>query len=400
LAEIKSTVKNDIENLISYISSEEFEGYDPYDTLSSWIPFGLGGKKIQQAAIQFQVRNPINIRPFMGIKKLRGVKACAIILQGMSIYYRVRPSQDLRDKMDWLFDWIVENRTEGYEGHCWGVPFPLALSDKSRQKNDPSAVLASFVAESIYEYYLSTKNEKVIEVLEGITKFITTHVPVTEDKNGICYSYTTKIKDVIYNANSFVAETFAKTYVLSGKKNEKLKDHAIKCIDFNIAHQKESGVWPYGIHPKTGAERNQIDFHQGFVLNSIYDVSKLLGLTDQKYENSIKRGLEYYKKYQFDKDGASYWRVPKKYPIDAHNQGVGILTFAKLSEYGQEYLDFAAKIAEWTDNNLKSKKKGYYYYQKTPFYTNKISYIRWNQAWMLLGLAYLYLKLSEKEKNA
>ena len=92
--------------------------------------------------------------------------------------------------------------------------------------------------------------------------------------------------------------------------------------------------------------------------------------------------------------------MPKKYPIDAHNQGVGILTFAKLSEYGNDYLDFAAKIAEWTDKNLKNDKKGYYYYQKTPFFTNKISYIRWNQSWMLLGLAHLYMKLSEKEKNA
>ncbi|MGD9706492.1 MAG: hypothetical protein AB7V07_02315 [Candidatus Delongbacteria bacterium] len=397
MEEFAVRIKNDIDSLINYIKKEDYKGYDPYDTLNSWIPFKILGKKAQQAAIQFQIRNPINIRPLLGVKKLRGVKSCAIILQGMSVYYRVIPSQDLKDKMDYLFNWIVKNRTDGYSGYCWGVPFPLALSDKSRSKNDPSAVLASFVAESIYEYYLSTGNEKVIEVMRGITEFIITHVPVTETEDGLCYSYTTKIKDVIYNANSFVAETFAKTYALT--KDEKLKELAIKCIDFNISRQKQSGVWPYGIHPKTGAERNQIDFHQGFILNSIYDVMKLLELKDEKYERSIKLGLEYYKNEQFDKHGASLWRVPKKYPVDIHNQGVGIITFSKLSEYDENYLEFANTIAEWTDKNLRNNKKGYYYFQKTKLFTNKIPYIRWSQAWMLLGMAHLYTKLKEKQNE-
>jgi len=32
-------------------------------------------------------------------------------------------------------------------------------------------------------------------------------------------------------------------------------------------------------------------------------------------------------------------------------------------------------------------KKGYFYYQKHRFYTNKISYMRWSQAWMLLAIS-------------
>jgi hypothetical protein len=34
-------------------------------------------------------------------------------------------------------------------------------------------------------------------------------------------------------------------------------------------------------------------------------------------------------------------------------------------------------------------KKGYFYYQKFPFFTNKISYMRWGQAWMLLAISSL-----------
>lgn len=389
---VKENIQKNIEYLITYLKREDFKGYDPYDTLTSWFPFKYFGSTIQRIALQLQIRNPINLRSLLGIKKERRVKALAIILQGLSVYYREEPSDELKIIMDELFDWIVENRLkEGFEGYCWGAPYPLALSDKNRSQNDPSAVLACFVAESIYEYYLSTKNEKVQEVLEGITKFILTHVPLTESEDGICFSYTTKIKDVIYNANSFVAETFAKTY--SFNKDENLKEQAIKCLDFNVANQKEDGSWSYGIHPKTGMDRNQIDFHQGFVLTSFYDTITILDLKDEKYIDSLKKGLEYYKKKQFDEDGSSYWRVPKKFPIDIHNQAVGVITFAKLSEFGDGYLEFANIITEWTNKHLRNDKKGFYYFQRTNLFTNKISYIRWNQAWMLLGLAHLYVKI-------
>jgi len=33
--------------------------------------------------------------------------------------------------------------------------------------------------------------------------------------------------------------------------------------------------------------------------------------------------------------------------------------------------------------------EGFFYYQKWKWYTNKIPYIRWSQAWMFYALAYL-----------
>jgi hypothetical protein len=36
-------------------------------------------------------------------------------------------------------------------------------------------------------------------------------------------------------------------------------------------------------------------------------------------------------------------------------------------------------------------KEGYFYYQKRKYFTNKISYMRWTQAWMFFALT-IYLK--------
>ena len=59
--------------------------------------------------------------------------------------------------------------------------------------------------------------------------------------------------------------------------------------------------------------------------------------------------------------------------------------FLSFSSYNADYLPFAHTIAEWTIKNMQDK-KGYFYYRKFKYYINKIPYIRWSQAWMLLAL--------------
>ena len=66
---IDNIINNSLIKLESYIESESHKGYDPYDTLNSCIPFHFFGKWPGIFATQLQKRNPINIRPILGIKK-------------------------------------------------------------------------------------------------------------------------------------------------------------------------------------------------------------------------------------------------------------------------------------------------------------------------------------------
>ena len=72
--------KEVIDKLITHIQKEKYKGYDPYDTLNSFIPFKLFGSFVQAAAIQFQLRNPINIRKIIGIKKEYSVKSLGLMI--------------------------------------------------------------------------------------------------------------------------------------------------------------------------------------------------------------------------------------------------------------------------------------------------------------------------------
>jgi len=45
-------------------------------------------------------------------------------------------------------------------------------------------------------------------------------------------------------------------------------------------------------------------------------------------------------------------------------------------------------------------KNGYFFYQKKRFFKNKISYMRWSQAWMLYALAIFAQSLHAEGENA
>ncbi len=379
------TLKDSINKLQAYIEAEEFKGYDPYDTLNSPIPFHWLGKWGPVLAIQFQKRNPFNIRGLLGIKKDYNPKAIGLLLHTYSLEYQNNKNEETLKKMDFFFNWLLENRTKGYDEFCWGYNFDWASPVKFLEKFSPTIVVSGFVSKGVFEYYQATKNEKALEVLKSIGDFAKNKLAWTKTDIGYCVSYSTKTVDCCYNANMLGAELHARLYALT--KEKKYKELACKMTDFTIAYQKESGLWNYSVDIETGKERTQIDFHQGYVLDSIHYVLKYCG-DNETYFNSLKIGAEYYYKIQFKDSGRSIFRVPNEYPVEIHNQAQGIITLTRLSYLSEEYASFAAKIAKWTAENMQSK-KGYFYYKKYPYHTIKTPFMRWSQAWMLLALTEL-----------
>ncbi|GAG71379.1 unnamed protein product, partial [marine sediment metagenome] len=261
-------IKNSMIKLKEYIEKENFIGYDPYDTLLSPFPFSKLGKWLPILAIQFQKRNPINIRPLLCIKKNYNPKAMGLFLQAYSILYQKNPKPGYKEKMEFLFNWLKKNYSSGYRGYCWGYNFPWASPVKYLKPNVPSAVVTGFIIRGIYEYFKINKDENVAQVIESAANFILNDLPISKDKNGICISYTPSEQDYCYNASLLGAEVLARSYTIN--KQEKLKENVVQAVNWVIYHQKESGKWNYSINPETGKEREQVDFHQGYILESIF----------------------------------------------------------------------------------------------------------------------------------
>jgi len=367
------------------MEAEKFKGYDPYDTLNSSIPFHYLGKWGPVLAIQLQKRNPFNIRALLGIKKDYNPKAMGLLLHAYSLDYQQNKKEATLEKMDFFFNWLLQNRTKGCEEYCWGYNFDWASPVKFLEKFSPTIVVSGFIAKGVFEYYQATQNPKAVEVLKSIGDFTQNKLAWTKTDKGHCVSYSTKIVDCCYNANMLGAELYARLYFLT--KQDKYKVLACKMTDFTIAYQKKSGVWNYSIDLKTGKERTQIDFHQGYVLDSIHYVIKYCG-ENPIYLNALKIGAEYYFNNQFKANGQSIFRVPNEYPVEIHNQAQGIVTLSRLTYLSDKYAPFAAIIAKWTAAHMQSE-KGYFYYKKYPIHTIKTPFMRWSQAWMFLALTEL-----------
>jgi len=205
---------------------------------------------------------------------------------------------------------------------------------------------------------------------------------------GLYFAYTHLQKDCCYNASLLAAEVLAK----SDEVNKKLQHTELikPAVDYILSKQKIDGEWWYSYNPEKNNERKQIDFHQGFVLVSLNNIKNLTLYDIPGLENSILKGLKYYRKVQFFNTGRALWRIPKKWPVEIHNQSQGIITFSKLGHYDSSYPKFAQTVAKWTINNMQDK-TGYFYYRKTPIFMNKIPYMRWSQAWMMLALTELLI---------
>lgn len=379
-------LENSLQILRKSVEAAGYHGYDPYDTLNSPFNFKLFGKWGPAVAIQVQKRNPINIRPQLGVQKGLNPKGMGLFLKSYALLYQKTGEEKYLEKARWLFDWLNTNYAQGYSGRCWGYNFDWANPQGTLPAYTPSVVVTSFVVDGIYAYYNVTGSEEARDAVISSARYITDDIPIVELPEGISYSYTHLSKGCCYNASLLAAEVLARADHISGNTVHQKKIN--RAVDFVLAKQRDAGEWWYSYNPDTGEERKQIDFHQGFVLVSLHNLNQLVESTRPDIESAIARGLAFYKAHQFFPSGQSRWRLPKKWPVDIHNQSQGIITFTRLRHFDRSYLEFAETIACWTIENMQAE-KGYFYYRKYPLLTNKINYIRWAQAWMMLALTEL-----------
>ena len=394
----KETIINSTESLKKlreYIERENFRGYDPYDIHNSSLPTNKIPHSIQFLASQLNKRTPINLRPLLKIKQAPHSKAMGLFLAGYSNLIKLKEEAASKEHANSIYQWIKINRSAEYSAPCWGFDYDYSSRQGYVKKGLPTVVHHKYILQGLYKYYQVSQTKDIYDIISKCDKFIIQHIPKIKYPDGKCFGYYPKANGCCYNASLKAAESLALVDKIK-QTSDYIEDIAL-AVQYVISKQKESGAWYYSHGENPSVEKQQIDFHQGFILDSLDEINQL---TNNQLapiiQPAIKKGLEFYYNKQFDKQGRCYYRYPQKFPIDIHNQAQGILTFSRFSKVKQEYEDMADKITNWTIKNMQDK-SGYFYYQKYRFFTNKIPYIRWGQAWMFWALTErILLKLSKK----
>ena len=381
-------LSDSLNRLLEWIKKNGWEGYDPYDALNSPVINFLTfkNKNLRFTATQIIKFLPIDLRRLLSTQKSIEPKGVGLFASGyLKLYKSTDDKKFLTDAQNCL-RWLDANSTLEYSGKCWGLSFDYQSRKSLLLKFQPSVVVTSTVANAFLDGYDITQDKEYLKIARSSCDFVLKELNITERPEGTCFSYTPFDRDLCHNANLLGAELLSRIYSIT--REETLLEYAKKAFDFTLYHQNPDGSWDYSIDPQTGKGRKQIDFHQGFVIDSIFSFIKNTKPSDDKYIKSLLKGAEFYKNEQFLPDGRCKYRWPKVYPSDIHHQAQGIITFSKLSEIKTEYLEFAKTIAKWTIKNMQDE-SGYFYYRRYKFFTNKIPYMRWGQAWMMRALASL-----------
>ena len=388
----KQKFQTSLSKLVTWIEKNNFKGYDPYDALNS--DYLLRNNKWMRltSTVFFRI-SPINFRKIFKIKKGINPKAMGLLL---SVYSHLSQKgiKNTESRQNLIFDWLLANRCNRFSGYSWGYNFPWQNSTRLLDSGLPSVVTTAYVANGMLDYYISTQNSQALFAAEQACNFVIENLNKTFSGDSFCFSYTPIEKNIVHNANVLGASLLSRVSAHNGSR--KLREHSTNSIDFTIDRQNNDGSWDYCIDPITGKGRVQTDWHQGFILDALADYIDNVKPSDTKYSEALLKGALYYKNKQFDDIGRCHWRLPQKWPIDIHNQAQGIITFSRLFEKDKEYLSFASKVANWTINEMQDE-EGFFYFQKWPFFINKIPYIRWSQAWMAISLTALITNIDKYE---
>lgn len=380
-------INKNLELLEHYIEGHAYKGYDPYDILNS--PFKLLKSKryIAAVAIQISKRVPFNIRPLLGIKCSYNPKALGLILKTYSLLFLKEQKRITKENADKIFKLIGDCKTDGYSGACWGYNFDWATPGSFLPAYSPSVVVTAFIVDGLYQYYSVFRDEDAKRMIISSAEYVLKDLKPRSSTFGLYIPYTEASSGICYNASLLGAEILIRAYALTG--NKEYRNLVVDITETVLGRQKPDGHWKYSVDSETGIERDQVDFHQGFVLVSLYNILKFSGIQHwPTLTDALQRGLQFYFTHQFDSSGQAYYRLPRKLPADIHHQAQGIITGALMSEYNSTSLQFANRIADWTVKNMQDK-KGFFYYRYYGLFKNRISYMRWAQAWMFLALTIL-----------
>lgn len=378
----KDKIQQSLSELEFYILKENFKGYDPFDGLSSTIfklPILKSNKLVRFVFQQVFRRIPINVRPLLGIKKGLNPVTLGLSIQAFTYLLQFNKEKEnfYKGKIYYCLDELIRLKSKGYSGSCWGYDFDWEARYARINAYTPTIVATGFITNALFEYYKIYKDEHAKNLIISSSLFALKDLNRTYNKEGdFCFSYSTYDKQVVFNATMKGARLLTQCYLITN--DAKLLSEAKKTIAFVMRYQKANGSWSYS----DGDGRTWVDnFHTAYVLDCLDEYISLTN--DTEYVHHLNKGVKFYVQNFFENDKITKYYDNKMYPIDTTAGAQSILT---LTRFG--YHEKAQKIALWMIHNMQDE-KGFFYYQRNRHYTNRISYMRWSNAWMFMALSKL-----------
>lgn len=388
---VKSQLEKSIFILQTYIEKEDYSGFDPYDGLKSPI-FNLPIlKSIRTIRFWWQQsikRLPFNIRPALGINKGKNPVTLGLCIQAYSYLIEVFPEnkESTLIKINELLDELENLSSNEFSGNCWGYDFDWEARYASIPANRPTVVATGIIVNALFECWKITRDKRCAEMIKSAAIFVLkdlNRVKNDELKNinkignfdtSFCFSYSPFDYQKVLNASMKGVRILAQSYFI--EKDESFKKIAKNAVQFVIDKQQENGSFSYS------DKREKIDnYHTAYILDCLDEFQKCFQ-TDE-FDSYLQKGFDFYLNSFFTDKGIPKFYNNSIFPIDCTAAGQSILSLTRFNE-----LKLASRVSSFMIENMQDP-IGFFYFRKYKSRINKTSFMRWSNAWMLVGMTFL-----------
>jgi len=381
---VSQGILESIYRLSGWLDKNDYKGYDTFDGLSAIVrPLTFRNHFLETVLQQGVRRFPLNLRPLLGIPKSRSTKGMGFLARGFMRLHDATGDTAWARKAEDALQWLIDNRSSGYTGACWGNSFDYRSRTFYLPKGVPTIVWTSLIGHAFLDAYEHFKNESYLNVAVSSCEHILHDLETFTDGEGVCISYIPIKNSQVHNANTLGGSLLARTY--SFTRNQAYRDLAQKSIQYTAQHQRPDASWYYG----EKADLHWVDnFHTAYVLDCFKYYGE--GAGDDRFDREMMSGYEYWKKTFFLADGTPRYYDHKTLPLDIQCCSQAIDTLVFFQDRDPEALALALKVAQWTIANMQDR-TGYFYYRRySRWLVNKTPTLHWGQATMLCALSGLY----------
>jgi hypothetical protein len=367
--------------LSAALQAVDFEGWDPYDALSSPVLRTVSRTpRTRQVAIQSFKRLPVNLRPFVGMRPRRHAKALALCVSANALLAQFPGFGESRLLVETLAGDVVERAVTGSNGSIgWAYDFDVQTRWGFYPAGTPNAVVTAFAIHALFDAAALPDADPTFRDLaeaacQGALEMLLATIP-----EGQYFRYYEGSGIPIHNANLLLASAAARS-----TQTRRHEWHTVKnAVAFTVSHQRPDGSWPYG-------EGRGLDWVDGFhTAYNLVSLARCLEVgEDSSIEAALDRGLTFYNARLFEPSGAPRATVDRLYPIDIHGASSAIWSLARLRHRSPDALPLAERVLDWTLAHMQ-RHDGRYAFQLHARHRNSIPYVRWSDAHMLLALATL-----------
>ena len=374
--------------LLDYCQGNDWAGYEPYDALNSSIVKALpllDSKLPRLVLTQFLKRSPINIRRLLRVPRTQNPKAIGLFLSAFVNLSRAGVATE-EDYIQQMVERLIALRSRGIDYWCWGYNFPWQTRTVLVPRWAPNVVCTTVAAEGLLDAFEIRKDDRFLSMALSAAEYMLNDLYWMSGNKACGFFYPLPgVPNQVHNANLLVAALFCRLYKHTGQ--ERFLVPALAVTRYAVAQQHSDGGWNYG----EASTQEWIDnFHTGFNLSALRSIGR--SLVTSEFEESVSRGLQFYRSHFFRQDGAVGYYHDRFYPIDTHCVAQSVITLLDLKDLDPTNVQLARSVLDWALQRMWNYKDGYFYYRILRSCTIRTSYMRWTQAWMFLALSRLLVE--------